>query len=60
MRFVWAIAAFFLAAVLIGASLAGVLGALAAIPIAGTIQVLLRELLRARREASEPVVDAPL
>ena len=48
-----------LVAVLIGASLAGVLGALAAIPIAGTIQVLLRELLRARRESSEPVVDAP-
>jgi predicted PurR-regulated permease PerM len=37
-----------------------VLGALAAIPIAGTIQVLLRELLRARRESAEPVVDAPL
>jgi predicted PurR-regulated permease PerM len=50
-----------LVAVLIGASLAGVLGALAAIPIAGTIQVLLREWLQARRESSaEPVVDAPL
>jgi predicted PurR-regulated permease PerM len=50
-----------LVAVLIGASLAGVLGALAAIPIAGTIQVLLREWLHARRESSgEPVVDAPL
>ena len=48
-------------AVLIGASLAGVLGALAAIPIAGTIQVLLREWLRARREShGEPAVDAPL
>ena len=34
-----------LVAVLIGASLAGVLGALAAIPIAGTIQVLLRDWL---------------
>jgi predicted PurR-regulated permease PerM len=50
-----------LVAVLIGASLAGVLGALAAIPIAGTIQVLLREWLHARRESpGEPVVDAPL
>ena len=50
-----------LIAVLIGASLAGVLGALAAIPIAGTIQVLLREWLDSRREApGEPAVDAPL
>jgi predicted PurR-regulated permease PerM len=50
-----------LVAVLVGASLAGVLGAIAAIPIAGTIQVLLREWLQARREgAHEPVVDAPL
>jgi predicted PurR-regulated permease PerM len=50
-----------LVAVLIGASLAGVLGALAAIPIAGTIQVLLRDWLEARREGrGEPVVDAPL
>ncbi len=50
-----------LVAVLIGASLAGVLGALAAIPIAGTIQVLLRHWLEARRESpGEPVVDAPL
>jgi len=50
-----------LVAVLIGASLAGVLGALAAIPIAGVIQVLLREWLQARRESpGEPAVDAPL
>jgi predicted PurR-regulated permease PerM len=50
-----------LVAVLIGASLAGVLGALAAIPLAGTIQVLLREWLQARRESpGEPAVDAPL
>ncbi len=48
-----------LVAVLIGASLAGVLGALAAIPIAGTIQVLLREWLQARPEPpGEPVGDA--
>ncbi|MDQ3876323.1 MAG: AI-2E family transporter [Actinomycetota bacterium] len=39
-----------LIAVLIGAELAGILGALGAIPIAGTIQVLLRDWLRARRE----------
>ncbi len=39
-----------LAAVLIGANLAGVLGALGAIPVAGTLQVIGRELLEARRE----------
>ena len=39
-----------LIAVLIGAELAGVLGALAAIPVAGTIQVLIRDWLRHRRE----------
>jgi predicted PurR-regulated permease PerM len=35
---------------LIGAELAGVLGALAAIPIAGTVQAIFRELLRYRKE----------
>jgi predicted PurR-regulated permease PerM len=40
-----------LIAVLIGASLAGILGALAAIPVAGTVQVLLREWLAHRRRA---------
>jgi predicted PurR-regulated permease PerM len=40
-----------LIAVLIGAKLAGVLGALGAIPVAGTIQVLLLEWLQIRREA---------
>ena len=52
-----------LIAVLIGESLAGILGALAAIPIAGTIQVLLLEWMRGRREAAaegEPVADVPL
>src|SRR3989440_4678411 len=39
-----------LVAVLIGAELAGVLGALAAIPVAGAIQVILVDLLRYRRE----------
>lgn len=48
-----------LIAVLIGASLAGVLGALAAIPIAGTIQVVLTEWLRGRREGT-PIAQAPL
>jgi predicted PurR-regulated permease PerM len=39
-----------LIAVLIGAKLAGILGALAAIPVAGTIQVLLLSWLEVRRE----------
>jgi predicted PurR-regulated permease PerM len=39
-----------LISVLIGAELAGVLGALAAIPVAGSLQVILRELLRGRRQ----------
>jgi predicted PurR-regulated permease PerM len=39
-----------LIAVLIGAQLAGVLGALGAIPVAGTIQVVLLDYLRHRRE----------
>jgi predicted PurR-regulated permease PerM len=39
-----------LISVLIGAELAGVLGALAAIPVAGSLQVILREFLRGRRQ----------
>jgi predicted PurR-regulated permease PerM len=39
-----------LVSVLVGAELAGVLGALAAIPVAGAIQVLIVDFLRARRE----------
>jgi len=39
-----------LIAVLIGAEVAGILGALAAIPVAGSIQVLIYDFLRARRE----------
>jgi predicted PurR-regulated permease PerM len=39
-----------LVSILIGAELAGVLGALAAIPVAGAIQVLIVDFLRARRE----------
>jgi predicted PurR-regulated permease PerM len=46
-----------LIAVLIGAELAGVVGALAAIPVAGTIQVILRDWLRHRR--GPPVPSAP-
>jgi len=41
-----------LISVLIGAELAGVLGALAAIPIAGTLQVILVDFLRSRRAAT--------
>ena len=40
-----------LVAVLVGAALAGILGALAAIPVAGTIQVLVRDMLAQRRTA---------
>jgi predicted PurR-regulated permease PerM len=38
-----------LVSVLVGAELAGILGALAAIPVAGTIQVLVRDQLASRR-----------
>jgi predicted PurR-regulated permease PerM len=48
-----------LIAVLIGAKLAGVLGALGAIPVAGTAQVLMLEWLRSRRERSTPNAVAP-
>jgi len=43
-----------LVAVLIGAALAGILGALAAIPVAGTIQVLVRDLLAHRGAHASP------
>jgi predicted PurR-regulated permease PerM len=39
-----------LVAVLVGAEVAGILGALAAIPVAGAIQVIVADYLRARRE----------
>jgi predicted PurR-regulated permease PerM len=42
-----------LVAVLIGAELAGILGALAAIPVAGIVQAVARELLRYRRETAQ-------
>jgi predicted PurR-regulated permease PerM len=41
-----------LISVLVGAELAGILGALAAIPVAGAIQVLIQDFLRARRESA--------
>jgi predicted PurR-regulated permease PerM len=41
-----------LVAVLIGAELAGILGALAAIPVAGIVQAIGRELFRYRRETA--------
>ena len=47
-----------LIAVLIGAELAGVVGALAAIPVAGTIQVILRDWLEHRRAEARPDADA--
>jgi len=40
-----------LISVLVGAELAGILGALAAIPVAGTIQVIIRDWLAHRRGA---------
>ena len=43
-----------LIAVLIGAELAGVIGALAAIPVAGTIQVVLVDWLKHRRGPGSP------
>jgi predicted PurR-regulated permease PerM len=52
-----------LIAVLVGASLAGVLGALGAIPIAGAIQVILSDVIERRRERvaaaapGEPTTD---
>jgi predicted PurR-regulated permease PerM len=50
-----------LVSILVGAELAGVLGALAAIPVAGAIQVLIVDFLRARRErAIEPASTGPM
>jgi predicted PurR-regulated permease PerM len=48
-----------LVAVLIGAELAGILGALAAIPVAGIAQAVLRELIRYRRETIVQPPGAP-
>jgi predicted PurR-regulated permease PerM len=48
-----------LIAILIGADLAGVLGALFAIPIAGAIQVIVAEVLSSRQERQTSVAGAP-
>lgn len=48
-----------LIAVLVGASLGGILGALAAIPVAGTIQVVLRDWLSQRRQRIAAPAPAP-
>jgi predicted PurR-regulated permease PerM len=48
-----------LISVLIGAEVAGVLGALGAIPIAGTIQVLLVDNLRHRRQQRAERIRMP-
>jgi predicted PurR-regulated permease PerM len=45
-----------LVAILIGTEIAGILGALIAIPVAGSIQVLLREMLQRREERQRSVV----
>jgi predicted PurR-regulated permease PerM len=48
-----------LIAVLIGASVAGILGAIAAIPIAGTIQVLVMDWIRYRKPVTAAPEEAP-
>jgi predicted PurR-regulated permease PerM len=49
-----------LVSVLVGAELAGILGALAAIPVAGAIQVIVRDQLATRRgHVVEPVAEPP-
>jgi predicted PurR-regulated permease PerM len=45
-----------LVAIVLGTEIAGILGALLAIPVAGSIQVILRELLRRRDERRRAVV----
>jgi predicted PurR-regulated permease PerM len=49
-----------LVAVLIGAELVGILGALAAIPVAGIVQAVGRELVRIRRDALVAPAGAPI
>jgi predicted PurR-regulated permease PerM len=48
-----------LVSVLVGAELAGIIGALAAIPVAGAIQVVVRDQLTARRGLVTPATAAP-
>jgi predicted PurR-regulated permease PerM len=47
-----------LVAVLVGAKLAGILGALGAIPVAGALQVLLIDWHQHRRARASPAADA--
>jgi predicted PurR-regulated permease PerM len=49
-----------LVAVLIGAELAGILGALAAIPVAGILQAVFRELIRYRRDTIVQPAGSPV
>jgi predicted PurR-regulated permease PerM len=46
-------------AILIGASLLGVLGALVAIPVAATVQIIVRDLWEHRRTPAEELLDLP-
>ena len=48
-----------LVSILIGADLAGVLGALVAIPVAGSLQVILAEVTAARSERAAVVNPPP-
>jgi predicted PurR-regulated permease PerM len=48
-----------LVSVLIGAEVAGVLGVLAAIPIAGSVQIVIKDFVDRRRTASDDPDDAP-
>jgi predicted PurR-regulated permease PerM len=48
-----------LISILIGAELAGILGALAAIPVAGSLQVVIRDILAVRRARTEESVALP-
>ena len=48
-----------LISILIGAELAGILGALAAIPVAGSIQVVIRDILAVRRGRAQESVALP-
>jgi predicted PurR-regulated permease PerM len=48
-----------LVSVLVGAELAGIIGALAAIPVAGALQVVVRDRLSSRRRLVTPATAAP-
>jgi predicted PurR-regulated permease PerM len=45
-----------LVAILLGTEIAGILGALIAIPVAGSVQVIIRELLQRREDRRRAVV----